>query len=239
MILIPAVDIKKGRCVRLRQGAMDQETVYGDDPVSMALRWVEEGAKRLHIVDLDGALTGSASNVEIIERILSQVKIPAQVGGGIRERATLDRYAEAGASGMILGTAVLLNRPFVEEACKAYPGKMIAGVDVRDGKVAVRGWTDLVEEPLGSLLRNVGDLGFSSVVVTDIGRDGMLQGPNLELLRELRAISPLPLIASGGVTTLEDIRQLSRISGLFGAIIGKALYAGMLSFSQALALTSD
>ena len=236
MILIPAVDIKGGKCVRLRQGAMDQETIYAQDPVSAALRWIEEGASRLHLVDLDGAVSGVPTNLAPVKAILSRAKVAVQVGGGVRNMETLKAYMDAGATAVVLGTSVLLDRSFVEEACGAYPGRIIAGIDVRGGKVAIRGWTALVEEPLFGLLEKMGELGFSAVVLTDIGRDGMLQGPNLELLRDILPKSPVPLIASGGVSSLEDVRRLSQIRGLFGAIVGKALYAGTLSLREAIDL---
>jgi phosphoribosylformimino-5-aminoimidazole carboxamide ribotide isomerase len=234
MIIIPAIDIKGGKCVRLRQGEMAEETVYSEDPSSVALRWEKEGAERLHLVDLDGAIRGIPANFVPIEAILARVKMPIQVGGGIRDLKTIDAYFSAGAAGIILGTSVVLDRSFAEAACRAYPGKMIAGIDARGGKAAVRGWTTLVEEPLFDLLRRVGDLGFSSVVLTDIGKDGMLQGPNLPFFQEIVPASPIPVIASGGVTTVEDVRRLSRIPGLHGAIVGKALYAGTLSLQEAL-----
>ena len=236
MILIPAIDIKGGKCVRLRQGAMDQATVYAQDPVSAAHRWVEEGASRIHLVDLDGAVAGAPGNLAAIKSILSRVKVPAQVGGGIRKMETLKEYIEAGAAAVVLGTSVILDRSFAEEACDAYPGKIIAGIDVREGKVAIRGWTALLEEPLFALVERVGELGFSAVVLTDIGRDGMLEGPNLDLLQDILPKSPVPVIASGGVTSLEDVRRLSEMQGLFGAIVGKALYAGTLSLREALEL---
>ncbi|HET6369565.1 MAG TPA: 1-(5-phosphoribosyl)-5-[(5-phosphoribosylamino)methylideneamino]imidazole-4-carboxamide isomerase [Nitrospiria bacterium] len=234
MIIIPAIDVKGGKCVRLRQGEMAQETVYSEDPASVALRWEKEGAQRLHLVDLDGAVQGVPSNLGAIESILSRVKVPVQVGGGIRELKTIENYFSAGAAGIILGTSVVMDRSLAESACRVYPGKMIAGIDVREGKVAVRGWTTLVEEPLSDLLQRVGDLGFSAVILTDIGKDGMLQGPNLSFFQEIVPVSPLPVIASGGVTTLEDVRRLSRIAGLHGAIVGKALYAGTLALQEAL-----
>jgi len=236
VILIPAIDIKGGKCVRLRQGAMDQATVYAQDPVSAAHRWVEEGASRIHLVDLDGAVAGAPGNLAAIKSILSRVKVPAQVGGGIRKMETLKEYIEAGAAAVVLGTSVILDRSFAEEACDAYPGKIIAGIDVREGKVAIRGWTALLEEPLFALVERVGELGFSAVVLTDIGRDGMLEGPNLDLLQDILPKSPVPVIASGGVTSLEDVRRLSEMQGLFGAIVGKALYAGTLSLREALEL---
>jgi phosphoribosylformimino-5-aminoimidazole carboxamide ribotide isomerase len=236
MLVIPAVDIKRGKCVRLRQGDLSQETVYGEDPLEIALRWEREGAGRLHVVDLDGAVEGKSVNAPSIRRILSGVTIPVQVGGGIRSMESVEGYFEAGACGIILGTSVVLDRSFADEACRKFPGKMIGGIDTREGRIAVRGWTALVEEPLEGVLKKMAEVGFASVVLTDIGRDGMLQGPNLSFYREIAPKSPLPVIASGGVTRLEDLRGLAGIPKIHGVIVGKALYAGTLSLPEAMAV---
>lgn len=213
---------------------MEAETVYSADPLSVALRWEAEGAKRLHVVDLDGAVQGRAANRDLIRRILEAVRIPIQVGGGIRRMDILSEYIDAGAFGVVLGTSVVMDRSFAEEACRRYPGRLLAGVDLREGKVAVQGWTAAVERPWQGLLAEVASLGFAAVILTDIRKDGMLQGPNISLLEQVVAETPLPVIASGGVGSREDIGRLAQIPELLGTIVGKALYSGDLTLQDAL-----
>ncbi|MFY9271375.1 MAG: 1-(5-phosphoribosyl)-5-[(5-phosphoribosylamino)methylideneamino]imidazole-4-carboxamide isomerase [Candidatus Manganitrophaceae bacterium] len=236
MILIPAIDIKEGRCVRLIQGAMDSETVYSEDPAAMARQWAEQGAERLHLVDLDGAVAGTAVHYDLIERIIKAVQIPVQVGGGIRDLERVERYLSAGAAAVILGTAALQNEPLVKEATRRFPRRIIAGIDSKKGEVAVRGWTEVHPESVGALALRMQDAGVAALILTDIEKDGMLAGPNLDLFREVGMQVEIPIIASGGVTTLSQIRQLADIPGVEGAIVGKALYTGALSLSTAQAM---
>lgn len=235
MILIPAIDIKNGRCVRLTQGAMNSETVYSEDPIAIARQWAGQGAERLHLVDLDGAVTGKVVHADLIEKIIPSVQIPVQIGGGIREMARIEKYLLAGAAGVILGTSALKNRALVQEACKKFPGRIIAGIDSQKGQVAIRGWTELSPEGVAELADQMQEAGVVSIILTDIEKDGMLAGPNFDLFEKIAMRIEIPIIASGGITTLEQIRRLSEIPGVEGAIIGKALYAGRLSLPEALA----
>ncbi len=236
MILIPAIDIKEGRCVRLIQGAMDSETVYSEDPAAMARQWEAQGAERLHLVDLDGAVAGTTVHYDLIERIIKAVQIPVQVGGGIRDLERVERYLSAGAAAVILGTAALQNEPLVKEATRRFPRRIIAGIDSKKGEVAVRGWTEVHPESVGALALRMQDAGAAALILTDIEKDGMLAGPNLDLFREVGMQVEIPIIASGGVTTLSQIRQLADIPGVEGAIVGKALYTGALSLPAAQAM---
>jgi len=235
MIVIPAIDLKGGRCVRLLQGDLDAETVYSDDPVEMALRWEAQGARRLHLVDLDGAVKGRPAHFSIIEQIVKTLGIPVQVGGGIRTISQVDRYLGIGVAGVILGTIALKEPLLLKEACLSFKKNILVGIDSRKGKVAVRGWLEESEESVIALSKRMADLGVASLILTDIEKDGMLEGPNFALYETLAREVSLPLIASGGVSTLAQIRRLSRTPGISGAIVGKALYEGRLSLPQALA----
>ena len=235
MILIPAIDIKGGRCVRLRQGDLNAETVYADDPVEMARRWVSEGAERLHLVDLDGAVAGAAVHFRVIERIAREIAVPVQVGGGIRSLAQIERYLGVGAASVILGTAALKDPLLLKEACLSFPNRIIVGIDSRGGKVAVGGWIEQREEGVVALAEKMADAGAAALILTDIERDGMLSGPNDSLTAAVAAAVSIPIIASGGVTTLAQIKRLAAIRGVFGAIVGKALYEGRLSLREAAA----
>lgn len=235
MILIPAIDIKGGRCVRLAQGVMDSETVYSEDPAETARRWEAQGAERLHLVDLDGAVSGATVHYELIARIIKSVQIPVQVGGGIRSLDRVEKYLSAGAAAVILGTAALQNESLVKEATKKFPRRIIAGIDSKKGQVAVRGWTEVHPEEAASLAYRMQEAGVAALILTDIEKDGMLAGPNIALFREIGMQVEIPIIASGGVTTIQQIRQLSEIPGVEGAIVGKALYTGALSLTAALA----
>ena len=242
MLIIPAIDIKEGRCVRLRQGRMEDETVFSDDPVSIAQRWVDQGAQHLHIVDLDGAHTGRPANASVIEQIArNHPKIPIQVGGGIRNEETIQAYLDIGVRYTVIGTRAVREPHFVQELCLEFPGHIIVGLDAKDGKVATDGWSKLSHHDATDLAQHFAQEGVSSIVFTDISRDGMMQGVNVESTVALAEALPIPVIASGGVTTLEDIKALQAVAdvGISGVIIGRALYEGSIDLKQALALTSD
>ena len=235
MRIIPAVDIKEGRCVRLVQGKVDQETVYSNDPLSMANHWDEEGAQTIHVVDLDGAFQGSPINAEIVKNIIYSSSVDIQVGGGIRTLETIETYVKAGAYRIILGTVAQQEPEFVEEACKRFPHKIIVGIDARDGLVAVKGWVEVSEQKATDLAQKLKGYGIAGFIFTDISRDGMLQGPNLENIKKFAESAQLPVIASGGVSRLADIKNLAKLEsyGVEGVIVGKALYDKTLTFKEA------
>ena len=235
MRIIPAVDIKEGRCVRLVQGKADQETVYSNDPLSMANHWDEEGAQTLHVVDLDGAFQGSPINSEIVKKIIYSSSVDIQVGGGIRTLEAIEKYVKAGAYRVILGTIAQKEPEFVEEACRRFPNKIIIGIDAQNGLVAVKGWVEVSEQKATDLAQKMKSFGIAGFIFTDISRDGMLQGPNLESIKEFAECAQLPVIASGGVSRLEDIKNLAKLEsyGVEGVIIGKALYDKTISFKEA------
>jgi phosphoribosylformimino-5-aminoimidazole carboxamide ribotide isomerase len=240
MLLIPAIDLKDGKCVRLRQGEMDQVTRYSDDPVGMAEQWVQLGARYLHVVDLDGAVDGQPRHLSQIEAIAKRVSCPVQVGGGIRTLTTVQAYLSRGIGRVVVGTAALRNPEFLAEAAAAFPGQVLLGMDVRNGYVAVHGWKEVSSLTARQLFEKVGGLPLAGVVFTDIARDGMLKGPNLSALKEAADTSPFPVIASGGVTSLEDVRAIHALHGNISAIIiGKALYEGTLNFQAALDIVAD
>lgn len=239
MIIIPAIDIKNGQAVRLTQGDMNQATVYSENPLATVKRWFEEGASRLHIVDLNGAMTGRSVHFGLIKEMIASVSMPVQVGGGIREISQIEDYLAAGAASVVLGTALLQNKPVFDEAVKKFPGAIIAGIDCKNGKVAIRGWVDFSEQDPISLAYQIKDSGIAAIILTDIEKDGMMAGPNIALFKEMASKVNLPIIASGGITTLEDIKRLSEIKGVMGAIVGKALYSGKLSFKEAARGSSD
>ncbi|MGH7256409.1 MAG: 1-(5-phosphoribosyl)-5-[(5-phosphoribosylamino)methylideneamino]imidazole-4-carboxamide isomerase [Nitrospirales bacterium] len=236
MLVIPAIDVKDGRCVRLRQGDFQAETVYSEDPVTTARQWEQRGARRLHVVDLNGAVDGQPRNLPQIRAIVQAVGIPVQVGGGIRTRDTLRGYCDLGAVRVVLGTVALTDRAFLETACRKYPGRILLGLDARDGRVAVKGWRNLSETTAVDLLHALASLPLAGVIYTDIARDGMLAGPNLVALADIVASSPFPVIASGGITRLEDLQRIRALgSRVEGAIVGKALYDGQLDLAAAIA----
>ena len=239
MIVIPAIDLKEGRCVRLEQGLMDKDTVFNDDPAAQALEWQRQGAELLHIVDLDGAFAGEPRNRSAIEAILGAISIPAQLGGGIRDLATIEAYLALGLSRVIIGTAAQRNPDLVKEACSRFPGRIVVGIDAKNGMVAVQGWAEVTDCTARDLARRFEGYGVSAIIYTDISRDGMLQGPNLEATRELAEAVAIPVIASGGVSRLEDIKNLMAIekSGITGVITGKAVYTGAIKLAEAIALT--
>jgi phosphoribosylformimino-5-aminoimidazole carboxamide ribotide isomerase len=239
MLVIPAIDLKEGRCVRLEQGLMERDTVYSDDPAGQARIWQEQGGELLHIVDLDGAFAGVPRNRDAIRTIVEAISIPTELGGGIRDLATIEAYLELGVGRVILGTVAKENPALVAEACRLFPGRIVVGIDARDGLVAVRGWADMTEKKALDLAREMEGFGVEAIIYTDIARDGMMGGPNLEATRALAEAIRIPVIASGGVSCLEDIRQLLTIeaSGVTGVITGKALYNGSLDLRAAVALT--
>jgi len=235
VIVIPAIDLKDGRCVRLRQGEMKEETVYSTDPTELAQQWESQGAQLLHVVDLNGAVEGEPRNQRGIEAILKAVRIPVQVGGGIRDLPTIENYFSAGAARVVLGTAVFENLKLLEDACTRFPGRVIAGVDAKNGKLAIRGWTEIMDQEASEFVTRFKGLPLHAVIYTDISHDGMLTGPNLEGLRRM-AGCPVPLIASGGITRVEDLRQIRALGAmLIGAIVGKALYEGLMDLRAAMA----
>ena len=239
MIIIPAIDIRGGRCVRLLQGDFRRETVYSGDPVEVARRWAAKGAERIHVVDLDGSREGRPVNDAVIGRILSAVDVPIEVGGGIRELGTVDLYLGMGVRWVILGTAALKNRDFVVEACRRHPGRVILGIDAREGKVAVEGWTEATGADALEVARQYEGLGLAALVYTDIGRDGMESGVNVPATERLARRIGIPVIASGGVAGIGDIDRLlaAACPGILGVITGKALYTGALDLEEAIART--
>lgn len=236
MILIPAIDLKEGQCVRLRQGRMDETTVFSDDPVAMAGKWVAQGCKRLHLVDLDGAFEGSPVNADVIEEIAAAFPdLLIQVGGGIRTVDTVEAYLAAGVNYVIIGTQAVKKPEFVTELCAEFPGNVIVGIDAKNGMVAVQGWAEDSDQSAEHLALRFEDQGVSAIVYTDINRDGMMQGVNLEATRQLAESVSIPVIASGGVTDMQDIKDLNSVkdAGIEGAIIGRALYERTINLKEA------
>lgn len=238
MIIIPAVDLKNGKCVRLLQGRMDQETVFSDDPAAMALRWEREGAEMLHVVDLDGAIAKSPRNLAAIREIRGRLQIPMEVGGGIRTLDTVRRYVEMGVDKVVIGTEAIRNPDLVEAACEAFPGRVVIGIDAKNGRVAIEGWTETTGTLAVDLARRFEGCGVAAINFTDIQRDGMQTGVNLEATRRLAEALSIPVVASGGVSTLDDIRALLPLAdaGVTGVIVGRALYAGSLDLPAAICL---
>ena len=236
MQIIPAVDIKNGKCVRLSQGRADHETIYSDSPVDMACHWDEEGARLIHVVDLDGAFDGIPANAGLVKDIIYNSSVDIQVGGGIRSLEAIETYVKAGAYRVILGTIAQKDPAFVETACREFPGKIMVGIDAKDGQVAIRGWVEVSSQKATDLARQMEPLGVSGFIFTDISRDGMLEGPNLTSIREFCGATGLPVIASGGVGTLKDIGDLMALEplGVTGIITGKALYDKSFSYRDAL-----
>ena len=239
MIVIPAIDLKEGKCVRLEQGLMEKDIVFSDNPGAQAREWQDQGAELLHIVDLDGAFAGQPKNRGAIEAILKAISIPAQLGGGIRDLATIEAYLTLGLSRVIIGTAAQRDPELVRVACAQFPGRIVVGIDAKNGMVAVQGWAELTDVTAVDLARKFEGFGVSAIIYTDISRDGMLQGPNLEATKGLAEAVSIPVIASGGVSTLKDIENLMAIesSGISGVITGKAVYSGAIRLSEAIALT--
>ncbi len=240
MLLIPAIDLKDGHCVRLRQGDLGDATVFSDDPAAMALQWLDQGARRLHLVDLNGAVAGRPRNRAAIEAIVDALDddIPIQIGGGIRDLDTVEDYLDSGISYVIIGTAAVKDPGFLSDACTAFPGHIIVGLDARDGKVATDGWSKLTRHDVLDLATKLEDQGVEAIIYTDIGRDGMLSGVNIEATVRLAQQVRIPIFASGGVHGMDDIRALCAAAGdgIEGAILGRSLYEGTLDFAQAQAL---
>jgi phosphoribosylformimino-5-aminoimidazole carboxamide ribotide isomerase len=243
MLIIPAIDLKDGHCVRLEQGEMDRATVFSEDPAAMARHWVKQGARRLHLVDLNGAFAGKPVNEAAIKAIVEEMgdEIPVQLGGGIRDLDTIERYLDDGIRYVIIGTAAVKNPGFLHEACDAFPGHIIVGLDAKDGKVAVDGWSKVTDHDVVDLAQRFQDYGVEAVIYTDIGRDGMLTGVNIEATVKLAQALHIPVIASGGITNLDDVRNLSAVAGegIMGAITGRAIYQGTLDFTAAQKLADE
>jgi phosphoribosylformimino-5-aminoimidazole carboxamide ribotide isomerase len=238
MLLIPAIDIKDGRCVRLRQGDMKSATVFSENPVAMARHWVDLGARRLHVVDLNGARSGRPANETVIRRIVEEVgaEVPVQLGGGLRDLDTIERYIDGGVGFVVIGTAAVKSPGFLHDACSAFGGHVIVALDARDGKVATDGWSKLTGHDVVDLAVKFEDYGVEAILYTDIGRDGMLSGLNLEATVALARAVKIPVIASGGVATMEDIERLCSVQseGIEAAVLGRSLYEGTLDFRAAL-----
>lgn len=239
MIVIPAIDLKQGKCVRLEQGLMEKDTVYGHDPAAQALIWQQQGGELLHIVDLDGAFAGVPRNKAAIEAIVKAIAIPTELGGGIRDLATIEAYLQLGIGRVILGTVAKENPALVQEACRLFPGQIVVGIDANNGFVAVRGWAEVTEKKATEMAKEMEGFGVAAIIYTDIARDGMMQGPNLEATKALAEAIRIPVIASGGVSSLQDIENLMAIedSGVVGVITGKAIYTGALDLRAAVELT--
>jgi len=237
MLIIPAIDIKDGHCVRLRQGDMQDATVYSEDPGSMARHWLTQGARRLHVVDLDGAVAGKPKNESVIRAIVKAVgdSLPIQLGGGIRDLDTIERYLDLGVSYVIIGTAAVKNPGFLQDACTAFAGHVVVGLDAKDGKVAVEGWSKMTGHDVADLAKKFEDYGVEAVIYTDIGRDGMLSGVNIDATVRLARSLRIPVIASGGLTKLADVEQLCALEseGITAVISGRAIYEGTLDFKAA------
>ena len=236
MIVIPAVDIKDGKCVRLLQGRKGTETVFSDDPAAMAAKWEAAGAERIHVIDLDGAFDKRPQNIAAVEKILGQIKVPIQLGGGIRNQEAIKMYLEMGVEWVIIGTEAIHKPQVVTDACKRYPGRVIVGINARDGMVAIDGWTETTTVTAVELARRFEDCGVAAINFTDIHRDGMQKGPNLEATRALAEAVNIPVVASGGVATIKDIENLKPLeaAGVMGVITGKALYSGGLDLKMAI-----
>lgn len=242
MLIIPAIDLKDGECVRLLQGRMEDSTVFSDDPVAMAADWVNAGARRLHLVDLNGAFAGEPVNGGIVRAIAEAYPdLPIQIGGGIRSLETIQAYLDAGVQYVIIGTKAVKEPEFVFEACKRFPGHIIVGLDAKDGKVAIDGWAEVTDVDVIDLAKQFKDAGVSAIVYTDISRDGMMQGVNVEATARLAQACGIDVIASGGVTDIEDVRALAKVAstGISGAITGRAIYEGTLDLKEAQQLSDE
>jgi len=238
LLIIPAIDLKDGRCVRLQQGKMESATVFSDDPVKMARHWMEQGARRLHIVDLNGAIAGRPKNEKVIREMVAAVgeQVPIELGGGIRDLDTIESYLDAGVTYIIIGTAAVKNPGFLSDACYAFPGHVIAGLDAKEGKVAVEGWSKMTGHDVVDLAKKFEEYGVEALIYTDIGRDGMMGGINIEATLRLAQAIKTPIIASGGLNSVDDVRLVCEKlvpEGVIGAIAGRALYEGKLELKQA------
>ncbi len=243
MLLIPAIDLKDGHCVRLKQGLMEESTVFSEDPAATALHWLAQGARRIHLVDLNGAFAGKPKNEAAVRSIIQAVgqDVPVQLGGGIRDLETIERYLDLGVTYIIIGTAAVKVPGFLHEACDAFPGHIMVGLDAKGGNVAVNGWSKLTGHDVGDLAKRFEGYGVEAIIYTDIGRDGMLSGVNIEATVDLARPLHVPVIASGGITDLDDVRRLCAVQteGITGAITGRAIYEGTLDFKVAQALADE
>jgi phosphoribosylformimino-5-aminoimidazole carboxamide ribotide isomerase len=242
MLLIPAIDLKDGKCVRLRQGRMEDETVFSDDPVAVAARWVEAGARRLHLVDLNGAFEGKPVNRDVVHAIAAAYpELPIQIGGGIRDEETVQSYLDAGVSYVIIGTKAVSAPHFINDLCLEFPGHIIVGLDAKEGKVAIDGWSKLSKHDVIDMAKHFEEDGVSSIIYTDIGRDGMMNGVNVEATVKLAQSVNIPIIASGGITNLDDVKALCKVAdeGIAGAITGRAIYEGSLDFAEGQKLADE
>lgn len=242
MLIIPAIDLKDGKCVRLRQGRMEDETIFSDDPVAVAAQWVEQGARRLHIVDLNGAFAGEPVNAGVVHEIAEAFPdLPIQIGGGIRDEDTIQTYLSAGVEYVIIGTKAVNQPHFVNDICAEFPGHIIVGLDAKDGKVAIDGWSKLSKHDVIDMAKHFENDGVVSIVYTDIGRDGMMTGVNVESTVKLAQAVNIPIIASGGITNIEDVKALCAVQdeGISGAITGRAIYEGTLDFAAAQKLSDE
>ena len=243
MLLIPAIDLKDGQCVRLQQGDMNRVTTFNTDPVAQAVHWLEQGARRLHLVDLNGAFAGKPKNLGVVKEILQELgdEIPVQLGGGIRDLDTIEQYIDAGLRYVIIGTAAVKNPGFLKDACTAFGGHIIVGLDAKDGKVATDGWSKMTGHEVGDLAKKFEDWGVESIIYTDIGRDGMLSGINIDATVKLAQASTIPVIASGGLSNMADIDALCAVEeeGIEGVIAGRAIYTGDLDFAAAQARADE
>lgn len=238
MIVIPAVDLRDGRCVRLREGRSDRETVFSDDPVAMALRWTGFGAARLHVVDLDGAFAGEPRQAALVAKIVAAVApVPVEIGGGLRDLAAVDAALQTGARWAVVGTRAALDAVFLAEVCRRHPGRIIVAVDARGARVAVKGWTEISEQTVADVGSRARAAGAAALLYTDISRDGMEQGPNVAETAALARRIDMPILASGGVATIDDLRRLAAIPGVEGTIVGRALYTGAIDLSDAIEAT--
>jgi len=239
MLIIPAIDLKGGKCVRLVQGRGDMVTTYSDNPVATAREWESCGARLLHIVDLDGAFTGDQKNPEAIRKIRESVSMDIEVGGGIRDLKKIAELIGTGITRIILGTVAVENPALLQEACRQYPAKILVGIDARDGKAAVKGWVEVTSVKARELARRAEQSGAAGIIYTDISTDGMMTGPNIRAIEEMVGTVTIPVIASGGISSIQDIKKLMEIPRLWGAITGKAIYAGALDLREAIAVTKE
>jgi phosphoribosylformimino-5-aminoimidazole carboxamide ribotide isomerase len=240
VIIIPAVDIRGGRCVRLREGRADAETVFSDDPLEMAARWVREGAERLHVVDLDGAFAGTPRQSALVASVVAAVApVPVQVGGGLRDRAAVEAVLASGARWAVLGTRAVVDAAFLKEICAAYGPRIIVAVDGRGQRVAVKGWTETLDETMSEVAKRAADAGAAALLFTDVSRDGTELGPNVEDTAALAATVRVPVLASGGVGSVEHLQRLARAPGVAGVIVGRALYTGAVELKRALAVAGS
>jgi phosphoribosylformimino-5-aminoimidazole carboxamide ribotide isomerase len=236
MIIIPAIDIKDGKCVRLFKGEEEKVTVFSDHPSEVAKEWEDAGAKWIHVVDLDGAFSGKPKNYNVIKSIVDTVSCPVQVGGGIRNIDTVREYVKMGVKRIILGTAAFSDQDFLRNACSEFPQEIAVGIDTKNGKIAVKGWTEVIDQSTQEVMRNLHEVGVSVVLNTNIDRDGTMEGINIDGARQFIEESPIPVIASGGIATMEDLEKLASIEhlGLYGAILGKSIYTGSINLKEAI-----